>query len=224
MAGIWTALYCLGYAIRRARQAELGRLTADIVAKDAALQALKAQINPHFFFNSLNSVRALVFIDQEAAARMIDQVVALMRYALDSQQSDTVPLSEELRIVRTYLMVEKTRFQSRLVIEEQIEAQVETWPVPPMILQTLVENAVKYGTATSAGPTTVRLTIHADQERLTVEIANNGRLATSSQSTGLGLSNARRRMTLLYGASAKLDLTEKAGWVVASLQLPRPLL
>jgi two-component sensor histidine kinase len=217
---IWTGLYGLGHAIRRARRAEFDRLQSDVAAKEAALQALKSQTNPHFFFNSLNSVRALVFIDAEAAARMIDQLAALMRYSLDSLRSDTVPLAEELAIIRTYLAVERTRFGERLRIEESIGPGFDSRPIPPMIVQPLVENAVKYGTATSAGATILRLRVQAEGSRLLIEIANSGHLAPASHSTGLGLANLRQRLALLYGGQAELRLEERPGWVVASLLLP----
>lgn len=220
VCSVWTALYGLGQALRRARQAELDRLGADIAAKEAALQALKAQTNPHFFFNSLNSVRALVFIDAEAAARMIDQIAALMRYALESLDSDTVPLAEELKVVRTYLAIEKTRYEDRLQVEEQLEPGLENWPVPPMALQTLVENAVKYGTTATAGPTQLRLTLRRHEKRLLAEVANSGHLASESLSTGLGLANLRQRLALLYGGSAEFALGEGEGWVSATLLLP----
>ena len=116
----WTVFYFTALSLRRASRFEAEALRLEVLAKDAQLRALQAQVNPHFFFNSLNSVRALIFEDREAAAQMIDQLANLMRHALQSSQHATVPLSAELDAVRAYLAIEQSRFEDRLRVSFDI--------------------------------------------------------------------------------------------------------
>lgn len=194
-------------SLRRASRFEAEALRLEILAKDAQLRALQAQVNPHFFFNSLNSVRALIFEDRQAASDMIDRLAELMRYALQSSRHDTVTLADELHAVQAYLAIEAIRFEQRLRVTYAIAPGLEQVRIPPMTLQTLVENAVKHGVEGSAGGSTIT-------------IANTGTLQTLSNSTRLGLANARQRMVLALGPAATLALREQDGAVCATLQLP----
>ena len=139
----WTVFYFTALSLRRAAHLEAETLRLQLHGREAELRALQAQVNPHFFFNSLNSVRALIFEDREAAAQMIDQLANLMRHALQSSQHATVPLAAELDAVRAYLAIEQIRFEERLRVSFDITPGIDHVRVPPMALQTLVENAVK---------------------------------------------------------------------------------
>ncbi len=224
----WTVFYFTALSLRRASRFEAEALRLEVLAKDAQLRALQAQVNPHFFFNSLNSVRALIFEDREAAARMIDQLADLMRHALQSSQHATVPLSAELDAVRAYLAIEQSRFETRLRVAFAIEIsapELEHVRVPPMALQTLVENAVKYGVETSADGGEIRITAQrsAGMDALQIEVANTGELRSASGSTGIGLRNARQRLQLACGEHASLELRQQAGWVYATIHLPEKI-
>jgi two-component sensor histidine kinase len=216
----WTGFYLMVKAIGRAARFEAEALRLEVSAKDAELRALQAQVNPHFFFNSLNSVRGLIYEDRDAAALMIDQLASLMRYALQSGQTDTVPLPAELEAVRAYLAIEQIRFEERLRASLRIEAGLETVRVPPMALQTLVENAVKHGVESSTTGSDITISARREAGCVLIEIANTGALRQFSNSTQIGLNNARKRLTLAVGKGASLDLTETGGWVRATLTLP----
>lgn len=221
----WTVFYFTALSLRRASRFEAEALRLEVLAKDAQLRALQAQVNPHFFFNSLNSVRALIFEDREAAAQMIDQLANLMRHALQSSQHATVPLSAELDAVRAYLAIEQIRFEDRLRVSFDIPPGIDHVRVPPMALQTLVENAVKYGVETSADGGDIRIAARrtsADDgaTMLQIDVANTGALHEPGNSTCVGLRNARQRLQLACGEHASLELRQQAGWVCATIHLP----
>ena len=216
----WTIFYTAAQTLRRAHRAEAETLRLELHAKDIELRALQAQVNPHFFFNSLNSVRALIYEDRDSAAQMIDQLAGLMRYALQSGHADTVPLAAELEAVGAYLAIEKIRFEERLRVQVDIEAGLEQVMIPPMSLQTLVENAVKYGVELSVTCSDIRIRAWRGEGATLIEIANAGAIRRAGQSTQVGLANARKRLELAVGGGASLDLAECDGWVRATLQLP----
>jgi len=216
----WNVCYMAALALRRANRYEAEALRLEIQAKDTELRALQAQVNPHFFFNSMNSVRALIYEDQHAAARMIDQLASLMRYALQSGHADTVALAAEMEAVQAYLAIEKIRFEERMRVSVQVEAGLEQVRIPPMALQTLVENAVKYGVETNADGSEIRIVARRVDGMIRIEIANAGAIVPYANSTKVGLVNTRKRLALALGASAHLDLSENGGWVRATLTVP----
>lgn len=217
---VWTLCYGLALSRRRAVQLELKQLQIEVSLKDAQLQALQAQLNPHFFFNSLNSIRSLMYDDVEAAAQASGRLAAMMRHNLGSGQRDSVRLADELLVVDAYLGMEKLRFEQRLQVSVEIAPGLESVCLPGMILQTLVENAVKYGVEPVARPCQIRISARSDGGMLELCVANQGRLAEGSGSTRLGLVNANRRLALRYGAQASCRLSEADGWVLARLTLP----
>ncbi|CAN7488347.1 histidine kinase [Pseudoduganella sp. LjRoot289] len=216
----WTGFYLMVKSIQRAARFEAETLRLEVVSKEAELRALQAQVNPHFFFNSLNSVRGLIYEDRDAAAQMIDQLASLMRYALQSGQADTVTLAAELEAVQAYLAIERIRFEERLRARLDIEAGTEQARVPPMALQTLVENAVKYGVESSTTGCDITISARRVAGGVRIEVANTGALRQFSNSTQVGLANARKRLTLTVGPAANLELAENGGWVRATLTLP----
>jgi signal transduction histidine kinase len=218
---VWNIFYMAVLSLRRANRLEAESLRLEISAKDAELRALQAQVNPHFFFNSMNSVRALIYEEPDAAALMIDQLASVMRYALQSGQHDTVPLAAEIEAVQAYLAIEKIRFEERMKVSVEIGLGLEQVRIPPMALQTLVENAVKYGV--EASPTGSEIRIRAqrmDDGKVHIEIANLGAILPFANSTKVGLVNTRKRLALALGSNANLDLTENSGWVRATMTLP----
>ncbi|MYM96299.1 sensor histidine kinase [Duganella vulcania] len=218
---VWNTFYMAVQSLRRANRLEQEALRLEISAKDAELRALQAQVNPHFFFNSMNSVRALIYENRDSAALMIDQLASVMRYALQSGQHDTVPLAAEIEAVQAYLAIEKIRFEERMRVRVEIDLGLEQVRIPPMALQTLVENAVKYGV--EASPTGSEIRIRAqrmDDGKIHIEIANLGAILPFANSTKVGLVNTRKRLALALGSNASLDLTENSGWVRATMTLP----
>lgn len=218
---MWNVFHTAALSLRRANRLEAETLRLQVGAKDAQLRALQAQVNPHFFFNSMNSVRALVYEDRDAAARMIDELTSVMRHALQAGAHDTVPLADEIDVVRAYLAIEQIRFEQRLRAYIDVGPGLDTVRIPPMALQTLVENAVKHGV--EARPDGSDIRIHArrqDDGVAVIEVANAGTIQALSGSTRTGLVNARQRLALALGAGANLDLCEQDGWVRATVRLP----
>jgi len=211
--GLWIWFYELAHQRRRRNELEL-------IARDAQLRALRAQLNPHFLFNSLNSVRSLITENPQRAASMVTGLSEILRYSLASGRQDTVPLADELSVIEEYLSVERVRFEERLRVERTIDPRALTVPVPPMIVQTLVENAVKHGIAASADGGLVCIDARVRDGLLDVVVSNSGPFKPSVDGEGYGLQNATERLKLLYGGRASLAIEADGDRTVASLTLP----
>lgn len=218
---IWTLCFAAALSRRRAMLLELQKLEQEVSVKDTELRALQAQVNPHFFFNSLNTINSLVYQDPSAATLAIARLAEMMRYSLESGQKDTVSLEQELRAIDAYLGMEKLRFEDRLQLSTEIARGLDAVRLPPMALQTLVENAIKYGVERSIGPCRVRIEARRDGDVVKLIVTNDGRLAKADASTGIGLANTRKRLALIFGPQASCSLVERDGWVIACMELPR---
>jgi two-component system, LytTR family, sensor kinase len=218
----WTALY-LGYQYQRELQEErINRVLLDAELKEAQLQRLRSQINPHFLFNSLNTIRAIAGVDAELTREAVTQLAELMRAALESSEEKVVTFDEELRIVQAYLGLEQLRHRDRLRIEASINEELLSAVVPPLICQTLVENALKHGVHSSNQTGTVRYALTGDHKSVRFEVRNPGSLKVATRNSGTGLLNAQRRLQLIYGRKAALSLRmTRPDEVTALLVLPR---
>lgn len=219
---VWTLIYAQAVSVRRQRRLSEDALRHKAQAQQAELRALQAKVNPHFFFNSLNSLRALVFEDQQAAARMIDQIAALMRHSLGASGQHTVPLADELAAVRAYLAIEQIRFEERLRVSIDVAPDLLDLAIPPMTLQTLVENAVKYGVEPNPAGSDVRIRARRTGAGVELSVANQGAIATGSASTRIGLDNVRERLALVRPGRSTVTLLEAGGWVTAAIVLEEP--
>lgn len=218
---VWTLCYSAILSRRRALRFELETLQLAVSIKDAELRALQAQVNPHFFFNSLNSIRALIYHDPDLAALAVGQLGGMMRHSLRAGRAATVALADELAAVEAYLGMEQHRFDLRLQATLDIAPGLDAVAIPPMALQTLVENAVKHGVEPSVAACAVRIRARRVGDAVELTVANQGRLAEASGSTRLGLANTSRRLALLFGPRATCTVHEQDGWVVAQLVLPQ---
>jgi len=218
----WTALY-LGYQYQRELQEErINRVLLDAELKEAQFQRLRSQINPHFLFNSLNTIRALAGVDAELTREAVTQLADLMRASLESSEERVVTFDEELRIVQAYLGLEQLRYRDRLRIEVSINKDLLSAVVPPLICQTLIENALKHGAHAGDQPGTVKYALSGDQKSVRFQVRNPGYLKALPRSNGTGLINAQRRLQLIYGRKAALTLRMiDPGEVLAELVLPR---
>jgi len=223
------ALYHLVRNVQRLRQKEQQATELLALAREQQLAALKAQINPHFLFNTLNSISATLKQDPDQAREMIAKLSRLLRYALDGAQQDQVPLREEIDFARRYLDLERHRFSDRLDAQVQIDAPEEALdrPVPPMTLQPLVENALRHGIAPSEDGGTVRVTVTDRDERIDVRVEDTGVGAApdaplSDESNGMGLANTNARLQRTYGPEAALHAAanDPSGFVV-KFSLPK---
>lgn len=219
----WSALY-LTFSYRKKLEEESARaLKADALASEARLQMLRYQVNPHFLFNALNSIRALVDEDPRRAREMVTELAEFFRYSLLHAKGGDAPLSEELDAVKSYLAIQKIRFEERLDVAFDVSPAAAATRLPGFLVHPFVENAVKYGMETSPMP--LRLSIAAAREgrELRVEVANTGRWLAperaSSNGTGTGLSNVRARLEQLFPGRHRLDVAEDGGWVRARLTL-----
>jgi Histidine kinase len=216
---MWTISYVALTAPRRYREKEV-RL--ELALREAELRALEAQINPHFLFNCLNSIRALVLENPPLAQDMLTRLANILRFNLHRDLMHTIPLADELEAVRDYLALEKVRFEERLRVEFAIGTGAAEARVPPMVLQTLVENALKHGIARlpEGGKLAIRAAMDGDTLRLEVE--NTGQLSEANgDGKQLGLANTRERLRILYGERARLELTNGGGHVTARAVIPR---
>jgi hypothetical protein len=215
--GGWTVLY-VRFSERRRHVLRESHLRLGL--REAELQALEAQINPHFLFNCLNSIRALVTIDPVRAQDMLTRLANVLRNSLRHERAHTVPLATELLAVSDYLALEAVRFEERLQARVVAPPEVRQCQVPPLVLQTLVENAIKHGIAhvPGQGILTVRGELDAGLLRLIVE--NTGTLVESSESSRLGLANIRHRLQLLYGERASMRLEGADDRVTATVLIP----
>ena len=216
---LWTSLYAGVQFFRRYRLAEIRRLQMEVAAREAQLSALNAQIHPHFLFNALNTLRALIPEDPARARDLVTELAELMRYALQAGRRELVPLGEELAVVEAYLRLESARFEDRLRWTMDAPDGVRAALIPPMVLQSLVENAVKHGIATRPEGGLVALTAGHEGASLRLHVRNPGRLAPAREGA-IGLANVEQRLKLRYGAGAALTLSQQAGDVVAEITLP----
>jgi len=208
MIALWLAIYITVHLI-----------WSRFASREAQLQALQAQINPHFLFNSLNGLRGLILENPHAAQEMVTRLAQLLRYSLHQSRQSTVTLADELDAVRDYLAIEKIRFEDRLQIHWQLDADAASVPIPPMSLQTLVENALKHGIANQPEGGTVHIRTQLQSNTLCMEVSSPGMLQISERN-GTGLSNLQERLKLLHGPLARLRLEKKDGAVLATIQLP----
>ena len=215
------AVHYLATAREESRLAEQRILQAELAAREAELRALKAQIDPHFLFNSLNSINALVGRDPEAARKVCAGLGDLMRLNLQNGRKRTIALEEEMIMVRMYLDVEKVRLGSRLQVMEDVEPAALGCPVPPHLLQPLVENALKHGIGclVEGGTVTIRGGLAGD--RLFMEVNNPlDPVPTAQPGTGTGLRNLEQRLLALYGKEARLKVGGDRGMYTARVTLP----
>jgi histidine kinase len=209
----WLIAYEWAHAHRSRQQLE-------IVAREAQLRALRAQLNPHFLFNSLNSVRSLITENPPEAANMVTGLADILRYSLASDRHDTVPLADEIAIVDEYVGLERARLEDRLRVERIVDPAALTARVPPMLVQALVENAVKHGIAPLPRGGLVRLEARLVDGRVEIVVTNPGRFAPAGGGGGFGLRNARERLRLLYGEQASLMIRDDGDQTKAVLRLP----
>jgi signal transduction histidine kinase len=196
-------------------------------ASRSELKALRAQINPHFLFNALNSIAGLIHRDPVVADRTIEQLADVFRYALRGAESEWAILDDEMDFVRAYLEVERARFGDRLHVEVRSDDAVRGARIPTMIVQTLVENAVKHGASAVRGPASVVVDAHAEGDRLIVSVADNGTGFAESDLPsaprprgGYGLLNVRQRLDGYFGEGAALCVARRQGMTVVSVTLP----
>ena len=221
IAGVYSAVRYHGEAQERALKAS--RLDAQLA--EAQLQALQRQLHPHFLFNTLNAISALMHRDVEAADQMLSRLSDLLRIALDQRGQQEVALKDELEFLQKYLEIEQARFGDRLTVEFAVDPETLDAQVPNLILQPLVENSIRHAVAVRIEPGHIAVKARRVEDVLELTVRDNGpgmppgRLASPAR--GLGLSNTRSRLERLYGASQHLTFAEPpGGGLIVTVSLP----
>lgn len=215
------ALHYLLMAFEEARRAERNALELEVLAREAELRSLRAQIDPHFLFNALNSISSLTGSNPAAARQMCLELAEFLRESLRVGGVASIPLAEELALTEKYLAVERARFGPRLKVEREISAEAGTCGVPPLVLQPLVENAVRHGVANLVDGGFVRIAARrsGDQLHLTVENPVDPGVA-AEPGEGVGLANVRGRLAALYGQEASVEIRRDGDVFRVELVLP----
>lgn len=216
---VWVLIYIFYYYSEEKRQREIEQLKLRTSIKETEAKVLKAQMNPHFMFNALNSIRALVYEDPIKAQQGITQLSNILRSSLIADRRTTISLKEELRTVEDYLALEKVRYEERLQSKWDVDDNTLGIQVPPMMLQTLVENAIKHGVQKAIGWGFVEINTSIVADKLYIKIRNTGQLHSTdsdSESGGFGLKNTVQRLDILYGTDASFKIYQEDNLTVCA--------
>ncbi len=222
----WSALYFAYQYLQKNRQVEIEKWKLQASFKDAELSALKSQINPHFIFNSLNNIRSLVAEDEEKARDSITHLSDLLRYSIQFDQFEKVSLEKELEVVEDYLQLESIQLEERLKYKVDLVEESSDMNVPPMIVQTLVENAIKHSINELPNGGTILIESKLSDDYLKIFVKNTGQLkpvneAVNGKRRGIGIKNSRERLRLLYGENASLSVENmNEHMVCATIKIP----
>jgi LytS/YehU family sensor histidine kinase len=219
----WSALY-FGIKYWLAWEIEIERKEkANELAQFALLQMLRYQLNPHFLFNALNSVRALIDEDIVVAKTMITELAEFLRYSLLSRDRSDIALHDEIGAIKLYISVEKKRYEDKLAITYEIDPRTESYPILSFLIQPLVENAIKYGMKTSTLPLKIRIKSSLLENKLRISVINTGKWISPSNNgiagTGTGLENVKARLARAFPGHHKFETFEENGEVHAVIEL-----
>lgn len=211
---IWNLIYFVYHYVTKSRKQQLDTLRLEALVKELELQTIKAHINPHFIFNSLNSIRALVDENPQRARKAVTELSNILRSSMHAEKLETVPLEKELSIVKDYLALENMRFEDRLRVEYEIDEDTLHLPIPPMMLQTLVENAIKHGISKQINGGVVKLISEIRGNYYELIVQNTGQLKDNVNTDGFGISSTNSRLSLMYGSRGKFDIRQVNGSLV----------
>lgn len=221
----YTTIVGVSYAIAYYREAQTRALRAaqlETRLMETRLRTLEAELHPHFLFNTLHAISTLIHSKPDAADRMISRLSDLLRLTFDRSGAPRIPLQEEVEFLQKYLEIEQTRFQDRLTVEFDIDPHALDAEVPRLILQPLVENAIKHGVSPKPGPGLIRVSAHRQDDRLAIEVRDNGAglAERAGLPGGVGLSNTRDRLECLYGAAHRLEFSDSPHGLSVRLEIP----
>ena len=219
---MWNCIYFIYHYIEKSRKQQVDTLKLEALVKELELKTIKAHINPHFIFNSLNSIRALVDENPERARRAVTELSNILRSSMQIEKAETVNFEKELNIVKDYLALENMRFEDRLKVEYEIDEDTLDQQVPPMMLQTLVENAIKHGISKQMNGGVVKIISDFKNSNHELIVQNTGYLNGSLNGyEGFGLSSTQDRLHLLYGNKANFEIRQVNPVLVeAKLSIP----
>lgn len=211
---LWILIYYLYHYLQKNKTQEIDTFRLQSLVKELELKTIKSHINPHFIFNSLNSIRALVDENPERARSAITELSNILRSSMQTEKMETVPLEQELNIVKDYLALEQMRFEERLRVSFNIDEDTLNQPIPPMMLQTLAENAVKHGISKQVDGGSVTIISDFVDDHHEIIIRNSGVLNGHANYKGFGLQSTRDRLSLLFGTKATFTIRDIPGNMV----------
>lgn len=222
----WSLIYFLFHFIENYKKAEIENLKWEASINEIELNKLKSQLNPHFMFNAMNSIRALVDENPVKSKEAITQLSNILRNTLQMGKNKVIPFEEELNLVSDYLALESIRYEERLKFTIQTDPQSKSFNVPPLMIQTLIENGIKHGISKLTKGGAISLLTEVKDDKLRVTISNSGQLKEEMKSeSGFGIKNTLQRLQLLYGKNAALKISNQdSTHVLTELIIPKNLI
>jgi hypothetical protein len=220
LMSIWLLAYHMYHYSKREISIVRENARLALITRDAQLNNLSAQLNPHFLFNSLNNIKALIIDDPKSARRAIDLLADLLRNSLYNGDKQLITVKEELELVKDYLELEKLRFEERLRYNIEAGDEVQATLIPRLSIQTLVENAIKHGISQQKLGGLINIKIQQANDIVTIHVCNPGRLTYVEESAGLGIKNLRERLQVQYKGAAYFILGEADSAVTATIKIP----
>jgi len=216
---LWSGFYYVFVIIEKSRKQEMLNLQWEASKNEIELKNLRAQLNPHFLFNSLNSIRALVGINPEQAKSAITQLSGLLRNSIQLGKLRVIPLKDELDLVEHYLKLEQVRFEERLKVKMLVNDNALSCLIPPLMLQTVVENAIKHGISKSIEGGEIIIRAEKEKNTLKVSVENTGILDTTASDSGIGIANSKKRLAILFGNETEFKLYQEGEFVKAAIKI-----
>ncbi len=223
LLGCITMISILWYNQQEQKEAEARKVDSEKLARDAELFKLRQQLQPHFLFNSLNSINALIGSRPEEARKMVQQLSDFLRGTLKKEETQWVTLQEELQYLQLYLDIEKVRFGNRLATSIEVEESANQLKLPALLLQPVVENAIKFGLYDTTGETLIRLEAVKSDHHLLISVSNpfDPETASPKQGTGFGLKSVQRRLYLLFARTDLLTTEIKENIFITKIKVPQ---
>jgi two-component system, LytTR family, sensor kinase len=217
---LWNVIYFGFHYFQNYKREEINSLRYLAASRESELKSLKAQLNPHFIFNCMNSIRALVDEDPVKAKLAVTQLSNILRNSLTMDKSREIALGDEIGLVKDFLDLEKIRYEERLSYQFKIDENLTNCMIPPFIIQSQVENAIKHGIAKIPEGGVISIEAFRAGEALKINIANTGCLNHEKPLTGVGFVNSRQRLELLYGKAGSIGISEQENLVVVEINIP----
>ena len=216
----WNAIYFTFHFFQQSRRQEVSNLELKASNRESELKNLRSQLNPHFLFNSLNSIRALIDIEPSKAKVSITTLSNLLRQSLELGKEHLVSLEREIQLAKNYLDLEKVRFEERLQVSWSLTPGLESFQIPPFTLQMMVENAIKHGISNLRDGGIVEVMVFENENFVNVEVRNSGSLQNIVD-LGVGIQNIKKRLVLQYGGNAEFCLVEENEHVIAKMKFKK---
>ncbi len=229
----YAAIIFIAYVIKYSQylsKREREKAQLQVKNKDMQLTLLKSQINPHFLFNTLNSISMLVSVSKEKARKVISQLSNIIRYTLETGEENLVPLTQELKFIDDYLNIQLVRFEGHFEVIKEIDETCLGMDIPPMILQPMIENSIKYGVGQLEGNGKIWIRIQSERKRIRFEVSDNGlginakqKVMSGQNSTGIGMKNTNARLQNIYGESSKLEVDANENGYSVVFYIPKSI-